>query len=348
METQIISQEEYKGRNLEREIDGAVVYDGDGDGTSAVAIWLMQNPGRYVAFTNQQKGERELVKGVFKTIPAEYLQRKKCGVFDISAEQNLQGLENLVQTASEVDFIDHHTQINVPNGIRNYAKPDSREISTAYLAYEAVKDRLDEKQKGKAIYLAILGLANDGKESAAKKLFANQVEEEKMNKLVYFGKVLNYAANLGNTLNFSEVLKGLVENDNILNYLENSQVAEVAKEMEASLAGLKTKITKQTAKGVEVYSFPYGTEKERVLATAAYSNYLNEKAAQSSSGTYIGLIKIPEGKTRVAIRGPNALTLAGKLAQEYGAKHAGRETAAGFDTERQVKEGELIEKLGGI
>ena len=105
METQIISQKEYQERNLEREIDGAVVYDGDGDGASAVAIWLMQNPGKYVTFTNQQKGERELVKGVFKTIPAEYLERKKCGVFDISAEQNLKGLENLAQTASEVDFI---------------------------------------------------------------------------------------------------------------------------------------------------------------------------------------------------------------------------------------------------
>lgn len=349
MQTQIISQREYKNE-LEQDIDGSVIFDGDGDGVGAAAIWLMANPGKYVAVTNQQKSKRDLVKEASIAIPSEYLARKKVAVLDISAEQNMADLELLVERGVRIDFIDHHTpsETKLHEDIANYSRPDSREISTASLAYNALEEKLSKGEKRKAAQLAVLGLANDGKGRAARKLFGGTMGKDEMEKLLYFGKVLNYAACLGNTLDFAEVLKGLSEFENIFVYFDNSRVKEVAEEMESSLTEFETRISPLPADKTTVYFFPQETEKDTVLGLASYSNYLNSRAEENPEQHYLGILRTDTGKTRFSVRGPEALKLTEFLAQAYGARALGRETAAGFDTERPVEEVELVEKLGGI
>jgi len=339
MKTQIISQKEYTNQN----IDGTLVFDGDGDGAGAAAIWLMQNPGKYVSFTNQQKSQRDLVKNVFETIPEEYIQNKRAGVFDIAAQQNREALEQLVNLGVNIDFIDHHSNISI-NGISDFSQPDSRQISTAILAYEHYKKKLTDEENEKAKDLAILGLANDGKSRAAKKIFEN-VNQEKMAKLCYYGTVLNYAANLGHTLDFTEILKGL-SSENVLDYLENSKVAEVANEMETSTALLLSKTRRTSKKGLEVYTFPNQSSKDKILANGVYSPFLNSEMEKDPENLHVGIIHMEDGKYKVAIRGPNALSLAEKISKHYNGDYGGRETAAGFSTTQTVETSELIAKLG--
>jgi len=102
------------------EVDGAVIYDGDGDGTSAAAMWIMTNPGEYLAFTNTQKGDRDLVRNLFSAEGWEDF--KRVGIFDVSAEQNLDGLERLSSSGISTEFYDHHTDIDLPTGVRDFSK----------------------------------------------------------------------------------------------------------------------------------------------------------------------------------------------------------------------------------
>jgi hypothetical protein len=350
MKTQIIPQRVYE-KNPEMNIDGGVIFDGDGDGVSAAAIWVMQNPGKYVAITNNRKSNRQLVKEARRVIPPEYFtdrfRAKRFAVLDISAEQNEEDLEGMLNAGAKIDFIDHHTNqdMRLLEFMSNFSKPDSREISTASLAYDAFGINFIYAQRIKAAQLAVVGLSNDGKGRAAQKLFEKDIPEEDMKSLLHYGPVLNYAASLGNTLDYGVVLSGFVDSQKVLDYLKNSDVNKVAQEMESSLAGLNSRINQIGTRQAQVYLFPSGTEKDVVLGLAAYSNYLNAKAAEIPKEYHMGILRTDDGKTRFAVRGPEALKFAESLAGNYGSKALGRYTAAGFDTTQRVNESDLIYRL---
>lgn len=330
----IYSQREYAEKKPE--IAGAVIYDGDGDGTSAASIWLMQKNGNYLAITNKQKYERALVKEIFNSPLIKY-NNLDVGVFDISAEQNMDGLKRLVDSGAKIDLVDHHTRISLQTGINNYTAPDSREVSSAYLSFQMLKNKnLSKEEIEKAIHLAVVGLANDGKISFAKRNFSD-ISEENIGKLCYLGKSLNYASNKGNTLDFVDVLRDFSDSKDLLNCFSKEKFKNLANEMNSAIENLTSRISKSRVNGFFLYAFPDETEQDKILSQSTYQNFLDEESVKNPLSAHIGILQPTNGKYRVSIRGQNALELAKSLSKNYNSEFVGRETAAGFDTTKEVK-----------
>lgn len=344
MKNQIYSIKEYT--EIKPKIEGIIVYDGDGDGTSAAAIWLMANKGDYIAITNEQKDKKDIVNEIFK-IPSLKLKKMKIGVFDLPAEENFGGLEKLLELDAEVDFLDHHTKISLPTKINNYSRPDSLEITTSSIAYSLLnKDGLNEDEINKAIHLTILGLANDGKQAGFLQLFPD-LPEQIYSKLLHFGKVLNYGANKGNVLDFVDILKGFSDNKQILDFcLSNRKINEIADDMEITIKNLNSRIIREKRDKFRVYSFPSKDDFDRLLSRSLYSSILNEGFMKYPNIAHIGVLQISDGQYRLSIRAKNALELAMKVSEEYGAKAKGRVTGAGFDTKIGIETVKIISILG--
>jgi len=345
---QVYSKEEYLEKRVE--LNGIALYDGDGDGTGAAAIWLAQKTGNYLAITNTRKNKRDLVNDVFD-LNLSPITPLKVGIFDIDAEQNLEGIEKLLNMNSEIDFFDHHTRIQLPGEINNYSKPDSRETSTASLVYLFFKERYptaEETDKRKAAHLAILGLANDGKSSGIEK-FSQEIAKEEIERLTYLGKVLNYSANLGNTLDFREILSQFLKTPNIITYLNSDpKITSAASNMENSVQELIQKVEKTEVKNNVLYTFPSQTPREIITSNAFYQNFMNQSAAEDPTKYHLGIFKMADGKYGLAIRGENALDLAEKIAKHYDIKPLGRKTAAGFGTSKEINTSGLLRILGEI
>lgn len=346
---EILTPEE--SARINHSINGALVFDGDGDGASAAALYARSfhstqayTPA-YVAITNKQKGDRSLVKRVFDFTsskpPIDSRSPRSVAVFDISAEQNLPDLERLVNSGASVDFFDHHTQIALPEGIKNYAKPDSRDTSTVSIVYETILGNLSAEEKSEAARLAIIGLANDGKDSAASRLAQGILSEDEIKKIIDYGHALNYAANKENRVDFAQVAKALSQSPSA--YLQSREIADLYTERKEALAILQSKLQKHARGDIAVYGFPYATEEEAELSRAAYPEVLNGVARDNL--LVAGVINLGNGKYRVSVRGRDALKQASKAAEHYGAKAMGRETAAGFDSERTITPSELLQKL---
>lgn len=347
LQTRVYSPKEYQEQRPK--LDGIVVYDGDGDGASATALWLGQNLGSYLAITNTRKDKRNLVEEIFN-LGLKPSRDTKVGIFDISAEQNLADLERLAKLGAHVEFYDHHTKITPPKGIINNSKPDSRENSTSMITYNCLREKyptLEDDIIRKMAHLAVLGMANDGKTSGAERLGLPFTSKIEINQLGYIGKVLNYAASMGNTIDFVNLLKELLEVKDLIPYLyKNPEINRVARDMESSLQDLKARIKKIQLPGQTIYVFPRETEKDRILSQGAYPTILDEEAKADITREYVGLIQTTDEKYRISVRGAQALKLAEKISQGYEAKAVGRETAAGFDSKREIKESDLVARLG--
>jgi len=324
-------------------IDGAVVYDGDGDGTSAAAIWLMENPGHYVAITNAHSDEKSLVKRLFG-MPMSNKSGLRIGVFDICAEENIGSLEELVKSGARIDYIDHHTKISLPNEIRNYSKPDTREVCTSYLTYLAItKDRLNQSELEKAKHLAILGLANDGKVSAINSSFS-ETPSDILTELKYFGRVLNYANKGQKKLDFIDLLRTFSSSKEVLSCFHTEKIRRVSDMMDNALKELADKIEEIRIGNSIIYLFPHeGNLRE--LSESSYNLLLNEKFESAPKSNHIGIISLAD-INRISVRSSNALRIAQILSQLYQQTEVmGRNTGAGFDTPQLIDPSKVKERL---
>ena len=325
-------------------VDGALVFDGDGDGASAAAMYMRYNPGVYVGFTNTQKGQRDLAKYVSDTFsPTELASMKRVAVFDISAEQNMPALEEIASSVETLDFVDHHTKMPLPGRINNHSKPDSPEVCSSSILYDYLKDKLSQPELTEATRLAILGLSNDGKDHYAKKLGQGILPKEEIDHILNCGHALNYIANKGNEIDFIGVARELAYSPQ--KYLSSFELKYLMELRKQAISQLKSGAHTLTSGNLEVLVFPHTTEEEIELSRSAYPEILNERSSNNPDRILVGIIYLPDGKSRVAMRGRNILPLAEKVAPHYDSKALGRETAAGFDTSREVESSDLLTKL---
>lgn len=324
--------------------DGILIFDGDGDGAAAAAMYARNFPGTYDGVTNTQKGERDLVRHIWGYMNEQEFP-SRVGIFDLAAEQNMSDLESLAKCSfhKSIDFVDHHTHVKLPEGINDLSEPDSRENCTASILYNHLLPNISDKEE--ATCLAVLGLANDGKDSAARKLGANFLPISEVEKIIKYGHALNYAANKGGIIDFIGVADGLTQGPR--HYLHNSsEIGGLVELRESVIRDLASRIQKSNQGNVSVYEFPQGTEEDRELSRAVYSEVLNEYASHNSSSILAGIICLPDNNYRVAMRGPKVFPIANRLAMAYGKDHAsGRDTAAGFDTPTRVNSSQLLTKI---
>jgi len=327
----------------------AVIFDGDGDGTSAAAIWLMDKPGKYIPITNQQKNDRKLVQKIFNE--KNYQKLSNIGIFDIDAEQNIDALNALPKNLN-VDFIDHHTKNPsiIPSHINNLTQLDNRNNCTATISYKIAKQKgiLDEYWKlEKATQLATLGLANDGKNSASKNFGKEILLENDIRHLIEYGKALNFGSATGK-MDSAKILKGLVKSESPLNYLIHSeQPNQLIEERKNAINSLENNSEIEERDGIILYKLPSETEWDKELSVIGYNEFMNSRMSEEPSKIHIGLIETPEGKYTFSTRNGKgkAYDLANKIAQLYGKTALGRETAAGFATEQKVNKENLLEKI---
>lgn len=326
-----------------------VIFDGDGDGTSAAAIWLMDKPGKYIPITNQQKNDRKLVQKIFKE--SNYQNFQNIGIFDIDAEQNIDAL-NAIPKNLNVDFIDHHTKDPsiIPSYINNLTQLDNRNNCTATISYEIAKQKgiLDNFEKlTKATELATIGLSNDGKNTAANKfgegiLFLNTREH-----LIEYGKALNFGAATGK-MDSAKILKGFVKSNSPLRYLIHAEKPnQLIEERKNAINSLENNSEVEEKEGIILYKLPSKTEWDKELSVIGYNEFMNSRTKTSPEKIHIGLIETPEGKYTFSARNEEgqAYELINKVAQIYGKTALGRETAAGFSTDKPVNKKNLLEKI---
>lgn len=333
-----------------RQIKNVVVFDGDGDGTSAAAIWLLDKPDRYFAITNKFKSNRSLVKE-FLEIPKyqNFQSIEKLGIFDIDAEQNLEALKK-IPWKIETDFIDHHTKDPsvVPFGIHNFAEPDSRENCTATISYNIAQRRntLNDSNLIKATQLAIIGLANDGKTSASQNFGGDLVSKEDRESLIKYAKAINFGSATGK-LNSKNLLEGFVKYSLPLNYLISAEKPnQLIEERRKTIYTLEenSKITEK--EGIVFYELPSKTNEEKEISKIAYNEFLNSQMTKAPEKIHLGLIETPEGSYIFSARDEKgqAYELIEKISEKYGKKAFGRNTSSGFSTEN-VERKNLLEKI---
>jgi len=321
--------------------DGTVIFDGDGDGTSAAAIWLINRPGNYIAITNQQKSDRKLVKRIFDQGTIHNLSSQQIGVFDIAAEDNVAALEKLSKTGADVHYIDHHTrdQSLIPRLMNNHCVEDNRMVSSASISYEVAvnEDRLRTAEDyHKAKELTTIGLANDKKSTASKRFGLHTLSEEHIAKLIKYAGAINFGSQSGK-LDSTELFKGFVRNQEILPYLVSSQeVNHLVKDRLRSIKSVFDSARKYKEGSLELYVLPNSTQEERVLSTGAYPEILGDLTIANPSIAYVCALRTPKGDWKMAGRDPNALGLMNTIARHYGKVAKGRQTAAGFVTSLEV------------
>lgn len=348
MKTQVISLED--ALQEDSSLDGAVIFDGDGDGTSAAAIWLATQPeGKYVAITNPKKSERDIVREVLQLpkLPP------RVGIFDLDTESNLLALEELSQRNTEVTFMDHHTRDSslLPREIVSYVQADGRKNCTATIAYEFADTRgyLDEPlKKSKAIQLAIVGLANDGKGTAARKFGGNFISPEERETLINHAQAINFGAARG-SLDGARLLNFFLECESPLQALIQSQ--EITQ-----LITLRDETIESVNRGTKVceeghlrfYLFP--TEGDAIdNCLDAYNEIMNGHMQEEPDQVHIGVLRTREGYRFVGRWGNgNVRGIMDKLARVYGFGTAkGRETAAGFDTSSEIDNSQTFKNVRG-
>lgn len=338
-----------------------VIYDGDGDGIPAAAIWLMDKSGEWAAVTNKQKNERALVEPTISNIINECYEWgkgiyvEKAGVFDLDAENNSKGLELLSSTSSNVDFVDHHTRdlSKIPNGVNNFAKSDTRDNSTATISYDLAEylGVLENPvNRYKATQLAIIGLANDGKGSASQKFGGDLISFQDREDLIKYAKAINFGAG-GGISNGIELLNGFVNNLVPVDYLRNSkEVNYLFKKREETIRDIGNRTLKQEINGLVTYVFPHDNMKDKETSLMAYNEFMNSQMENCPSKVHSGILKTPENKWRISIRDINegAYKIANSLASQYSLKVSGRDTAAGFDLAEEIDSQELLNKIIGV
>ncbi|MEK6888911.1 MAG: hypothetical protein AABW80_02270 [Nanoarchaeota archaeon] len=332
----------------EREKAGnAVIFDGDGDGTSATAIWLMHNHGDYLAITNAQKNDRALVQHVLTAFTPEKLARARIGIFDLDAENNQQALEALAKTGANVDFVDHHTRDAriIPAELHTYVETDTNANSTATIAYN-LADSLGalnhQESRIRAAQLAVIGLANDGKKQASLQFRPDLIGPETRRKLCAYGKGINFGAGEG-TLDSVALLRGFSETDRPLEYLEsNSPINELVEKRQTEINFIDHSSRVRGSAGLLFYLFPCSTPEEQKRSLAIANEYLNTQMEENLEWyTHVALFKTPKGVWRVGGRNgakrPPIRTVLEKLAQNYGSPEVvGRGTASRFEISQDV------------
>ena len=349
MTTRLVTLEERSNYDT----DGAVVFDGDGDGTSGAALWLMQNPGTYVAVTNKTKSNRDLVRILTEGTTREELSNKRIGIFDISAEDNASSLEDLALSEAKVDFVDHHTKdaSRVPKSLDRYMEKDGRDNSTSTIAYKIAEQGgvlSSQQSRRKATELAVIGLANDGKESAALTFGGDILSGDERTKLIGYAKAINYGSSAGE-IDSLEILRGFVTEDPLKYLQESAQVNGLVTKRAEAIRDMIARAEKRETGKFVMYVLPGSNPEDQRISQAAYSEFLNSEVARDESRSYTATLQLPDGRWRVATRSktnPNALVLMNRIGTHYSKEAKGRETAAGFDADK-VEPDKLYEQLRG-
>lgn len=344
MRQQIITPQE---ADLEK-IAGAIVYDGDGDGTSSAAIWLMDKPsGEYIAITNQQKNQRNLVQNLVNLNPRPNLRGLRVGIFDLAAEDNEEALENLVRSGSDLEFLDHHTKdrTKLPKiGFKDLTEQDTRDNCTSTIAYENWRKTYsregNDQEEIKAAQLAIVGLANDAKSSAAERFREDIVPKEDREQLIKYAKAINFGSGKG-SIDSVRLLRGFVSSNTPLQYLsKDPEVNRLVEERGYIIKNITTRSKILECNGAKLYVMPSENPEDRAMSTMAYNEFLNEEMRKDPNKVYAAALQTPEMNWRFSCRRiegtPNALDIASRLASIYQTTAKGRNTAAGFDTKHDV------------
>ena len=329
------------------------IFDGDGDGISAAAIWLMDKPEEYLAITNKQKNQRDIVKNIFSISPEKFFQRNKVGIFDLDAKQNLEALKNIPRYFN-VDFIDHHTKDSsiLPTHINNLTKPDTKKNCTATISYDIAKKKGTLNSYPlliKATQLGIIGLANDGKKEASetfgRELLGIIPPDRKL--LIQYAKAINFGSATGK-MDSTEILKGIVESVIPLNYLAKAEKTnELIEERKRAMDSLNNNTIIQEKEGIILYQLPSKTQWDKETSTIGYGEFMNTRMEEEPSKIHIGLIETPKGNYIFSARNKEGLAqeTIDTLAKAYGKEALGRKTAAGFSTNSQVDRTNLLEKI---
>lgn len=326
----------------------AVIFDGDGDGTSAAAIWLLDKPEKYLAVTNKHKSDRKLVKEIFN-LP-KYQSLNRIGIFDIDAEQNIEALKK-IPNYLQVDFIDHHTKDSsiIPTNINNLTQKDTRENCTSTISYDVASKRgiLNSSNLVKATQLAIIGLGNDSKGRASQNFGRDLILPENRNKLIQYAKAINFGAATG-TMDSKKIFNGFVESDIPLNYLVSAEEPnKLIEDRSNAIISLGRNSKIQEKEEIVFYQLPFKTNWDKELSTIGYNEFMNTQMEKEPNKIHLGLIESPDGKYTFSARSQegHAYNLIENIAKIYNKTAFGRNTAAGFSTGQKIERKNLLEKI---
>ena len=333
---------------------GALVHDGDGDGVGAAAIWLIGNPVEYLSITNRRKFDIALVQRVSDNFPAASLAGKKVAVFDLDAESNRQDLEKLADSGADIEFYDHHTRDAsiLPVQAKVYFQKDDRGNCTATVAYEIAgkQGHLNStSNRQKAIQLAILGLVNDGKGSAAEKFGSPDVDEETRKSLTKYGRAINFGSGSA-MLDSTGLLIGLDQSGLPVQFLrESPEINGLVDYRQKTLDNLMARAERRSFGDIKLYLLPHSSPDDKEIALGAYNDLVTSLMNNDPDHAHVMALQTPDSKWRVAFRSAQgkARIMGGLVSLHYKEEVVGRETAAGFSTDNEINLNDLARYLGG-